>query len=229
VSIAEELAGLREEIAAACQEAGRTPQELTLIAVTKTHPPEAIREAWACGLRAVGENRVQELLRKKPLLADCPLEWHLVGHLQTNKAKLVVPEIALLHSLDRIELAQVIERVATEPVDALIQVNVTGEGTKAGVEPDRLPGLIDAVRAGPKIRLRGLMTIGPYDGTVEENRRAFARLRTLRAEASRNHPDLVLEILSMGMSGDFREAILEGATHLRIGSRLFGERPATTR
>jgi hypothetical protein len=224
--IAEHWARLREEIEEACRAAGRDRREITLVVVTKTQPPERIREAHACGARLVGENRVQELLAKKPALEELGLEWHLVGHLQTNKVKAVLPHIALLHSLDRIELARKIEQQAAGVIDALLQVNTTSEDTKSGVAPGGTFDLVDAVRACGRIRLRGLMTIGLLGGAPTENRRAFSSLRELRDGLRRRHPDLELPILSMGMSDDFREAIQEGATHLRIGSRIFGPRPA---
>jgi len=227
MTIRERLDQVREEIAAACAEAGRSPDEVVLVAVTKTHPPERIREAHAAGVCAVGENRAQELLAKRPLLADLDLEWHMIGHLQTNKAKAVAPQTALLHSVDRVDLIRAIEKLALpHRLDVLLQVNTTGEATKSGVEPAELPALADAARRSPALRLRGLMTIGPLGGTELENRRAFAALRAHRDQLAAAHRDLELTVLSMGMSGDFREAILEGSTLVRIGSRIFGEREA---
>lgn len=224
--VTESLARLREEIAAACAAAERDPAEITLVAVSKTHPAEAVREAHAAGIRHFAENRAQEFLAKAPLLADLDISWHMVGSLQTNKVKLLLPRIALLHSLDRAELAQAVARHAPEGfrLPTLIQVNTTGEDTKSGVAPTGVEALVESIRCVPGIELRGFMTIGPLDGTPVENRRAFALLRTLRDRQAARHPDLDLGYLSMGMSDDFPEAILEGATHLRIGSRIFGER-----
>jgi hypothetical protein len=226
VSIIESLSRLREEIAAACAAAGRDPDGITLVAVSKTHPAEAVREAHAAGIRHFAENRAQEFLAKASLLEDLDLSWHMVGSLQTNKVKLLLPRIALLHSLDRLELAEAVGRHAPEGfrLPALIQVNTTGEKTKSGVAPARIDALVDGLRGVTTIELRGLMTIGPLDGTEAENRRAFALLRELRDRLASRHPDLDLGVLSMGMSDDFPEAIIEGATHLRIGSRVFGER-----
>jgi len=224
--LAETLHALHEEIAAACRQAGRNPAEITLVAVTKTRSPQLVREAWEAGVRHVGENRVQELLAKKPLLADLDLTWHLIGSLQTNKVKAVLPHVALLHALDRLELAQAIAKHSPAgPLPALIQVNTTSEASKSGCAPGGVDPLIDAVRAIPQVLLRGFMTIGPWGGSEAENRRAFALLRTVRDRNATRHRDLDLSILSMGMSDDYREAILEGATHLRIGSRIFGARP----
>ncbi len=226
MSIAASLSRLRDEIAAACAAAGRDPTAVTLVAVSKTHPAEAVREAHAAGIRHFAENRAQEFLAKAQILEDLDLSWHMVGSLQTNKDKLLLPRIALLHSLDRIELAQAVERHALEGfrLPALIQVNTTGEETKSGVAPAGVDALVDSLRRVRAIELRGLMTIGPLGGTEAENRRAFALLRTLRDRLASRHPDLSLGVLSMGMSDDFPEAIIEGATHLRVGSRVFGER-----
>lgn len=226
MSIAESLSRLRDEIAAACAAAGRDPAAITLVAVSKTHTAEAVRQAHAAGIRDFAENRAQEFLAKAPLLEDLDISWHMVGSLQTNKVKLLLPHIALLHSLDRLELAQAVGRHAPEGfrLPALIQVNTTGETTKSGVAPADVGALVDGLRSVPAIELRGLMTIGPLDGTETENRRAFALLRALRDQQATRHPELALGVLSMGMSDDFPEAILEGATHLRIGSRVFGER-----
>jgi pyridoxal phosphate enzyme (YggS family) len=228
MSIASSLALVREEIAVACGRAGRAVDEITLVAVSKTFPAAAVREAHAAGVRHVGENRVQELLAKKPALDDLELTWHLIGSLQTNKVR-VLPHLGLLHSLDRIGLAEAIAREAPKLspgrlVPALIQVNTTGETTKSGTTPGALDPLVDRVRALGAIELRGLMTIGPLGGSEDEIRRAFSGLRGLRDHLRRAHPDLGWPVLSMGMSDDFPLAIAEGATHLRIGSRIFGAR-----
>lgn len=228
MSITENLARLREEIARACNAAGRRPEEIILVAVSKTFPAEKIREGYQAGLRRVGENRVQELVAKKEHLEDLDLEWHLVGSLQTNKVKAVLPHISVLHSLDRISLARAIERHRSrhQPLPCLVQVNTTAEESKSGVSPEGLDPLVDEIREIPTIRLQGLMTIGPLVGSEADIRRSFALLRELRDRSALRHPDLDLSILSMGMSDDFPLAILEGATHLRIGSRIFGARGA---
>ena len=229
MSIAASLEALQGEIEDACRAAGRDPAAETLIAVTKMHPALAVREAQAAGIRVVGENRVQELVAKRPLLEDLDLVWHFIGGLQTNKVKSVLPLVGLIHSVDRVELAQAIARHASgRVVPILLQVNTTAEASKSGVAPERLPFLLDEVRSIGSLDVRGLMTIGPLGGTERENRRAFALLRELRDRAIDARAGLDLPILSMGMSDDFREAILEGATHLRIGSRIFGDRSYPT-
>jgi PLP dependent protein len=226
VFLSDSLARLEQEIAAACTAAGRRRDEITLIAVSKTFPAAAVREAHAIGLRDFGENRVQELAVKASELRDLDLRWHLIGSLQTNKVRAALPLLGMLHSLDREALLEEINRRTDRghAVEALLQVNTTGESSKAGVSPEHLEALIERVRASRGIRLRGLMTIGPLGGGEAACRRAFARLRELRDGSIRRHPDLDLRFLSMGMSGDFAAAIAEGATHLRIGARLFGDR-----
>ena len=225
MSIESSLRRLQEEIASACAACGRTVDEITLVAVSKTVPASAIREAYLAGVRDFGENRVQELTRKAASLGDLDFTWHMVGRLQTNKVRALLPHLGLLHSLDRIHLAETIGDQAGAPVRALIQVNTTREGSKAGVAPEELEELVEKARALKQIRLEGLMTIGPTEGSEDEIRRSFALLRELREKTRRAHPDLPLPVLSMGMSGDFPLAIAEGATMLRIGSRIFGPRP----
>lgn len=226
MSMSAALRALEDEIAGVCRRAGRSPESVTLVAVSKTHPPAAIREAAHAGVRHIGENRVQELLAKRPGLEDLPLQWHMIGHLQRNKVKAVLPMIDLLHTLDRISLAEEIARRLPEgrEIPALIQVNTTDEEGKSGIPPEEAPRFLDQVRAIRGIGIRGFMTIGPLIGSEVEIRTAFRLLRRIRDDASRDHPDLDLGILSMGMSGDFHLAIQEGATHLRIGTAIFGAR-----
>lgn len=224
------MSALEDAIEGACRKVGRPRDEITLVAVSKTFPPEAVREAHAAGLREFGENRVQELMEKAAALADLDLNWHLVGSLQTNKAQRAAELSSLIHSVDRASLVASLARAATgrdaenARIRVLIQVNTTDEPTKGGVTPAALPALLDSVRARSELDLAGLMTIGPTNGAELEIRRAFALLRRLRDESSIAHPDLTLSVLSMGMSDDFAWAVAEGATHLRIGSRLFGDR-----
>jgi PLP dependent protein len=225
VSIVDSLLQVRHEIAECCARCGRAADEITLVAISKTVSSSMVREAYAAGVLDFGENRVQELVAKGADLQDLELRWHLVGTLQTNKVRLAIPRIGLLHSLDRPSLAEAVAQHAPDGVAALIQVNTTGEASKSGVAPDGLFALIDQVRALPQIRLQGLMTIGPLGGNEEEIRSAFALLYNLREQARARHPDLPLPALSMGMSDDFPLAIREGATILRIGSRIFGARP----
>ncbi|MBK8231649.1 MAG: YggS family pyridoxal phosphate-dependent enzyme [Candidatus Eisenbacteria bacterium] len=220
----EALEALRDEIEAACAGTGRSREEVTLIAVSKTFPAAAIREAHELGLRDFGENRVQELTAKAEDLRDLEFRWHLIGPLQTNKVRAILPHLGLLHSLDRIDLAREISRRAVRPIEALIQVNTTAEKSKSGVEPEGLAALLDALEGIPSLTVRGLMTIGPLGGDERSVRTAFATLRSLREREQARRPELDLAALSMGMSGDFAWAIAEGATHLRIGSRIFGRR-----
>jgi pyridoxal phosphate enzyme (YggS family) len=206
------------------QARGGWTHPVTIVAVTKTHGPDAVRAAAAAGIMAVGENRVQEALAKMPEAADVPVEWHLIGSLQRNKVKLVVGRFALVHSLDRLELAEEFARRipsgSTQRV--LVEVNCGGEAQKAGAEPDALPGLLDALARMPALAVEGLMTMAPFTDDESVQRAAFRRLRALRDEAEqRGHR---LPQLSMGMSGDYPVAVEEGATMLRLGTILFGER-----
>jgi len=221
--LAERLADIRTRIGEH-QKAGGWTHPVTIVAVTKTHPAEAVRAAVAAGLTAVGENRVQEALAKQAELTDLPVEWHLIGSLQRNKAKLAVNRFALIHSVDSAELAQDLNRRAApgsrQPI--LLQVNCSDEPQKGGAEPGELPGLVDAIRPLERLELRGLMTMAALTDDQAEQRAAFQRLRELRdREEARGHH---LPELSMGMSGDYAVAIEEGATIVRLGTLLFGER-----
>lgn len=195
--------------------------------VTKTVPTDEIREAFQLGIRDFGENRVQEFLAKKPELSP-EIQWHFQGHLQTNKVKSIVGEVALLHSLDRLPLAEEIQKQAEKKkisVEALIQVNTTGEATKSGFAPEEVEEAVEKIRQFSQIKLRGLMTIGPTSGDERSIRASFEKLRVLRDGLNRNWPvDGPIQELSMGMSSDFEAAIEEGATIVRIGTAVFGER-----
>ena len=221
----ERLEEVRGEIRSAAKQSGRSEADVTLVAVTKTFPASLIRTAWAAGLRDFGENRVQEITAKGPELTDLTLNLHMIGHLQTNKVKAVLPHISHLHSVDRVHLA---EEVAARLPDGRIlpvflQINTTSEASKSGATPEDAETLLDAVGALDGLSVRGLMTIGPLDGTEDDIRRSFVSLREIRDRLERAS-GLDLPWLSMGMSGDFAIAIEEGATHVRVGSRLFGER-----
>lgn len=221
--LAQRLAEVRTRIAE-CQARRGWTHPVSVIAVTKTHPPEAVRAAVAAGLTAVGENRVQEALAKQEALTDVTVEWHLIGTLQRNKARLAVNRFALIHSVDSVALAEELNRRAAsgtrQPV--LVQVNCSAEPQKGGVEPAELPGLLDRTGALDRLELRGLMTMAELtlDPTVQ--RVAFRRLRELRDQAAAR--GIVLPELSMGMSGDYSVAVEEGATMVRLGTLLFGER-----
>ncbi len=217
------LAAVQARIARACASAGRDPATVGLLAVSKTHPAEAVRAAFAAGQRVFGENRVQELTAKAAALVDLPLAWHLIGSLQTNKVRdlLRVPGLALIHSLDRHKLADVLQQQATAPLAVLLQVHATDEETKHGCPPDAAPALVEHVlRACPQLTLRGVMAMGPLDGDPAP---VFARVARLRDEL-RERSGLPLPVLSLGMSGDLEAAIAAGSTLVRVGTAVFGER-----
>ena len=221
--LAERLTRVRETIAAH-QARGGWSHPVTIVAVTKTHGAEAVRAAVAVGLTAVGENRVQEALAKQEELADLVVDWHLIGTLQRNKARLAVGRFALIHSVDRLDLAQELQKRAAPGTRQamLVQVNCSGEPQKGGAEPDELPALLEALRPLDRLEVRGLMTMAEYSTDEAVQRAAFQRLRTLREAAERaGHR---MPELSMGMSGDYPVAVEEGATMVRLGTLLFGER-----
>jgi pyridoxal phosphate enzyme (YggS family) len=221
--LAERVATVRRVIGEAQARGGWT-HPVRIVAVTKTHGPETVRAAWAAGLTEVGENRLQEALPKIAATADVPVAWHLVGTLQRNKARLAAGRFALIHSLDRLELAEALARRMPpgERQAVLVQVNCSAEPQKGGVEPGALPALLDAIHGLPALEPRGLMTLAELTDDPERQRTAFARLRALRDEAAgRGH---ALPELSMGMSGDYVVAVEEGATIVRLGTVLFGER-----
>jgi PLP dependent protein len=217
------LARVREAVAAH-QAVGGWSHPVRIVAVTKTHGPEAVRAAVAAGLSDVGENRVQEAVQKQDALSGTDVRWHLIGTLQRNKAKHAVGRFALIHSVDRVDLATEIDRRATAGARqaVLVQVNCSDEPQKGGVEPDALPALLDALAPLERLEVQGLMTMSALTDDVEEQRRAFRRLRELRDTAQRSGH--ALPELSMGMSGDFPVAVEEGATMIRLGTVLFGER-----
>jgi PLP dependent protein len=217
------LARVREAVATH-QAVGRWTHPVRIVAVTKTHGPEAVRAAVAAGLTDIGENRVQEAMEKQDELAGVRVDWHLIGTLQRNKARHAVGRFALIHSVDRLDLAAELDRRAAEGTRQalLVQVNCSGEPQKGGVEPGGLPALLDALGAFARLEVRGLMTMSALTDDVAEQRRAFRLLRELRDAGERSGHRL--PELSMGMSGDFPVAVEEGATMIRIGTLLFGER-----
>ena len=220
------LVSVRQRLASAAEAAGRDPAEVELVAVSKTHPAEAVREAVEAGHLLFGENRGQELLAKAPLL-PAKVRWHLIGHLQKNKIRKVLPVAELIHGVDSLELARDIDRIAGELglfPRVLLEVNVSGEETKFGFSPDRVRADIDALLALPRVQVEGLMTIAPLAENPEDVRPVFRNLRLLRDELA-GRTGTPLPVLSMGMSGDFEVAIAEGATLVRIGTAIFGERP----
>jgi PLP dependent protein len=228
VTIADRLTGIRGRIAAAARSVGRDPSSIRLVAVSKTFPIDAIREAYAAGQREFGENRVQEALQKIASGADLDIKWHLLGHLQTNKAKKAAPAFSTIHSVDNLELLQKIDAAAADAGRApelLIQVDLAGEATKFGVPPADVPQLFDAAVHCRAARVAGLMTLPPIPESPEDARPWFRRLRDLRDQwRAAGVPPSMLAELSIGMSGDFEVAIEEGSTMVRIGTAIFGTR-----
>jgi len=225
-TIAENIARLRERIYNRALKAGRKPDEITLVAVTKTVDTNRIREAREAGITAFGENYVQEAREKIPHLGE-GVTWHMIGHLQTNKVKYVVPLFSMIHSVDNVRLAKEISERAIERdkmMEVLIQLNCAGENTKGGVLPKELPQLLEAVSSFKGITVKGLMTMPPYFSDPEKVRPFFTTLRELRNKFFPFSDSLSLAHLSMGMSSDFEVAIDEGATLLRIGTAIFGGR-----
>ncbi len=222
------LQAVRDRIATACARSGRSPSEVTLVGVSKTHPPEAVRAAFAAGLRDFGENRVQEAEAKAEALADlraAGLRWHLIGHLQGNKAKKAAALFDVVHSVDGAELAARLDRAAAEQgrvLPVLVQVDLAGEATKFGLEESGLFATLESLRAMESLRVEGLMVLPPWFDDPEATRPFFARLRGLRDGAVAR--GLGGPGLSMGMSHDFEVAIEEGATIVRVGTAIFGER-----
>jgi pyridoxal phosphate enzyme (YggS family) len=227
-AIAERLVSIRARLESAAVAAGRDPAGVELIAVSKTHPAESVREAFEAGQAVFGENRVQELIAKAPLLPP-KVRWHLIGHLQKNKIRKVLPLTELIHGVDSLDLARDIDRVAAELglfPRVLLEVNVSGEESKFGFQPDAVRSQLDELLALPRVQVEGLMTIAPYVENPEEVRPVFRNLRILRDELA-GRTSTPLPTLSMGMSGDFEVAIAEGATLVRVGTSIFGSRPKT--
>lgn len=226
MSVAENLAAVRECIAAACERVGRNAAEVRIVAVTKTHSPETVAEAIAAGADAVGENRVQEAAGKRPRVAGTAA-WHLVGPLQRNKAKLALELFDLIETVDRPELADRLEALLApggRVLPVFVEINIGGEGAKSGVPPDAAQSLTEHILAGcPHLRFSGLMTVPPYHPDPQRSRPHFAALRTLASVIAARFSLPALE-LSMGMSEDFDVAVEEGATWVRLGRVLFGER-----
>jgi len=231
MSFAENIAAVRERIAAAARRADRHPEDITLMAVTKTHPQERIREAYAAGLRLFGENRVQEFAGKVGALADLTgAEWHMIGHLQTNKAGKAVELFGAVDSVDSVKLAEKLDaaaRALNRKLRVFIEVNVGGEAAKSGVALDshELEALLLAAPRLEALEFRGLMTVPPFTDDPEEVRPYFRKLRELRdVVAARRLPAIRVDVLSMGMSHDFEVAIEEGSTCVRVGTAIFGMR-----
>ncbi len=227
MTIRENMKAVEDRIAAACQEAGRKPEDVTLIAVSKTKPVEMLREAYECGCRDFGENKVQELLDKYEVMPK-DIRWHMIGHLQRNKVKYIVDKVYLIHSVDSLRLAEEISKEAGKKnvcVNILVEVNVANEETKFGTTCEDAKQLVQDIAKLPNICVKGLMTIAPFVENAEKNRPIFSKLKKISVDImGENIDNITMEILSMGMTGDYAVAVSEGATCVRVGTGIFGAR-----
>lgn len=225
--LAENLKAVEKRIQEACERSNRAREEVTLIAVSKTKPVSMLSEIYEEGIRHFGENKVQELTEKYEQLPT-DIKWHMIGHLQRNKVKYIVDKVSLIHSVDSLRLAQAIEQEAAKKnvvVNILLEVNVAEEESKFGLKVEEVLPVVEAIASLKHIRIKGLMTIAPYVENPEENRTVFARLRKLSVDiGSKNIDNVSVDILSMGMTNDYEVAIEEGATMVRVGTGIFGER-----
>ena len=225
--LCENLKKVEENIAAACRKAGRDRSEVTLIAVSKTKPVDMLQTVYDQNIREFGENKVQEMCEKMEVLPK-DIHWHMIGHLQTNKVKYIVGKTALIHSVDSLHLAKEIEKQATKNnviVPILIEVNIAEEKSKFGIHKEETIALVREIAQMEHVHIRGLMTIAPYVENPEDNRPYFRAIRQLSVDIKQENIDNVdMDVLSMGMTGDYRVAIEEGATIVRVGTGIFGER-----
>ena len=225
--IRENLEYVRRNIEEACRRVGRRPEEVTLITVSKTHPVPMLKEAYEAGARDFGENKVQELVDKLPQLPE-DIKWHMIGHLQRNKVKYIIGKTKLIHSVDSLRLAEEINTEAVKrgiTADILIEVNVAEEESKFGVTVQEMLMLIEEIAKLPGVRIKGLMTIAPYTENPEENRIFFKKLKQLSVDiTAKNIDNVSMDVLSMGMTGDYIVAVEEGATCVRVGTGIFGQR-----
>jgi len=230
--IRERITSLEARLQSACARAGKNRDDITLLAVSKTFGAELVREVISAGLRDFGENYVQELTAKKQQLNDLSPHWHFVGHLQTNKVKYIADFVYLIHSVDNLRLAQEIDKRAEQcgrVLDVLVEVHTTDESTKYGVKPEDTARLVREIALLPHVRIQGLMTMGPFSDDPNDSRPSFSLVAKLAKEIERERIEGVrMKTLSMGMTHDFEVAIEEGATVLRIGTAIFGERKTVT-
>ena len=229
--IRENFHTVEENICAACDRGGRARKDVTLIAVSKTKPIEMLKEAYDLGCRDFGENKVQELLDKYDKMPK-DIHWHMIGHLQRNKVKYIIDKVCMIHSVDSLRLAEEISKEAVKKnviMPILIEVNVADEESKFGTTTEDAVTLVEAISKLPNIAIKGLMTIAPYVENSEENRLYFAKLKQIYVDIiHKNIDNVFMEELSMGMTGDYEVAIEEGATLVRVGTGIFGERQYTT-
>ena len=225
--LSDNLMKVRERVVNAAIRSNRNPEDVTLVAVSKTKPVEAVKEVYDCGIREFGENKVQEICMKHEVLPD-DINWHMIGHLQRNKVKAVIDKACLIHSVDSIRLAKQISDEAVKKdmvVEVLLEINVAEETTKYGFTVEETEDALREIAAMPNILPRGLMTSAPYTENPEDNREFFRTLKQLCVDLkAKNIDNTSMDYLSMGMTGDFEVAIEEGATHIRVGTAIFGER-----
>lgn len=225
--IRQNIAQVEEKIAAAAKRAGRNPEDILLLAVSKTKPVELIREAVACGLHSLGENKVQEIMDKYEPMGE-GIHWHLIGHLQTNKVKYIVDKVDMIHSVESVKLVEEINKraaAANVVMDVLVEVNIAQEESKFGVKVEDTEAFLREIAPLPHIHVRGLMTVAPFVENPEENRAYFRKMRELLVDINDKRIDNInMDTLSMGMTGDYEVAIEEGATIVRVGTGIFGER-----
>ena len=225
--IVENLQNIENRIQEACARAGRKRDEVTLIAVSKTKPVEMLQEVYKEGIRDFGENKVQELCQKSEVLPE-NIKWHRIGHLQTNKVKYIVGKTRLIHSVDSLKLAEEIQRLAEKrdvDVDILVEVNIANEESKFGISKEKVIDLVQAISRLTRVHIKGLMTIAPLVNNPEDNRLFFRGIKELSVDIELQNIDNVsMDVLSMGMTGDYEVAIEEGATMVRVGTGIFGER-----
>ncbi|RKI86731.1 YggS family pyridoxal phosphate-dependent enzyme [bacterium 0.1xD8-71] len=229
--IRENLTAVKQNITNACKKSGREAESVRLVAVSKTRPVEDLQEAYVCGCRDFGENKVQELVEKYEAMPK-DIRWHMIGHLQRNKVKYIVDKVYLIHSVDSVRLAEEISKEALKKdvtVSVLVEVNVAGEESKFGTMAEEAVSLVEEIAKLPGICVKGLMTIAPYVENAEENRLYFAKLKQIYVDIiHKNIDNVCMEELSMGMTGDYEVAISEGATYVRVGTGIFGERQYST-
>lgn len=225
--IAENLHHVQENIRKACERASRNPEEVTLIAVSKTKPVSMLKEAYDEGVRTFGENKVQEIMEKYDQLPE-DIHWHMIGHLQRNKVKYIADKVTMIHSLDSMRLAETIEQEAAKHnrmIPVLIEVNVAMEESKFGISVEEVLPFVQELAKFSHLQVMGLMTIAPYVENPEENRMIFRKLKKLSVDIrEKNINNINMSVLSMGMTGDYQVAIEEGATMVRVGTGIFGER-----
>lgn len=224
--IRENLVTVEHNISEACKRADRNRKDVTLIAVSKTKPASQILECYEAGVRDFGENKVQELLEKYDKLPK-DIRWHMIGHLQTNKVKYIIDKVCMIHSVDSLKLAEEISRQALKhrlEVNVMVEINIAGEDSKFGITKEEAPELIRKILQLPGIHVKGLMTVAPYVENPEINRQYFVRMCQLCVDIQTQNPDNKIDALSMGMTGDYSVAIEEGATYVRVGTGIFGER-----